>query len=80
MIASGLGRRSVVNAVMFALCGACAALSLTMLLGVLGYIAAKGLSALSWSFLVNLPKPVGESGGGIANAVVGSAKVVGLAG
>jgi phosphate transport system permease protein len=34
---------------------------------------------LSWSFLTQLPKPVGDEGGGIANAIVGSAKIVGLA-
>jgi phosphate transport system permease protein len=38
-----------------------------------------GASSLNWAFLTELPKPVGESGGGIANAVFGSAKVVGLA-
>lgn len=80
MNARSLRRRAAVNAAMFALCGACALVSLAFLLAILGYIAFKGFSALNWSFLVNLPKPVGEVGGGIVNAVVGSAKVVGLAG
>ncbi|TBR24881.1 phosphate ABC transporter permease PstA [bacterium] len=80
MTGRALGRRAAVNAVMFGLCGACALVSMSFLLAILGYIAFKGFSALSWSFLVNLPKPVGEAGGGIANAVIGSAKVVGLAG
>lgn len=80
MTAAALRRRAAVNAVMFTLCGACALLSISFLLAILSYIAVKGFSALSWAFLVNLPKPVGESGGGIVNAIVGSAKVVGLAG
>ena len=73
-------RRRKVNALMFALTGVCAAVASGTLLAILGYIAWKGASALSWSFLVNLPRPVGEHGGGIANSIVGSAKVVGLAG
>jgi phosphate transport system permease protein len=73
-------RRKRVNALMLGLTAVCAALSAGLLFAILGYIAWKGASSLSLSFLINLPKPVGESGGGIANAIVGSAKVVGLAG
>ncbi|MCM2305560.1 MAG: phosphate ABC transporter permease PtsA, partial [Elusimicrobia bacterium] len=73
-------RRKKVNALMFALTALCAAIASGTLLAILGYIAWKGASSISWAFLTNLPKPVGEQGGGIANAVVGSAKVVGLAG
>lgn len=73
-------RRKRINALMFALTAVCAAVSAGTLLAILAYIAWKGASALSWSFLVHLPKPVGETGGGIANSIVGSAKVVGLAG
>ncbi len=46
------------------------------LLLVLYRIFKEGISAINWSFLVNLPKPVGETGGGIANALVGSAIIV----
>jgi phosphate transport system permease protein len=73
-------RRRRVNALMLSLTAVCAALSAAVLFAILGYIAWKGASSLSFSFLTNLPKPVGETGGGIANAIVGSAKVVGLAG
>lgn len=73
-------RRRRVNAVMLGLTAVCAALSASVLFAILGYIAWKGASSVSWAFLTNLPAPVGETGGGIANAVVGSAKVVGLAG
>lgn len=73
-------RRKKVNALMFALTAVCAAVASGTLLAILGYIAWKGGSSISWDFLTNLPKPVGETGGGIANSIVGSAKVVGLAG
>lgn len=72
-------RRKRVNALMFALTALCAVVAVGTLLGILGYILWHGASSLSWSFLVNLPKPLGENGGGIANAIAGSAKVVGLA-
>lgn len=42
------------------------------LLLIILYIFKQGISAINWSFFVNLPKPVGESGGGIANALVGT--------
>jgi len=73
-------RRKKINALMLGLTAVCAAVSAGVLFAILGYIAWKGASSVSLSFLTNLPKPVGETGGGIANAIVGSAKVVGLAG
>jgi phosphate transport system permease protein len=39
---------------------------------ILFYIFRQGISAINWQFLVNLPKPVGEAGGGVSNALVGS--------
>ncbi len=42
------------------------------LLFILIFIAKKGLSVINWKFLVSLPKPVGEIGGGVANAIVGT--------
>jgi phosphate transport system permease protein len=47
-------------------------LSIVPLALILSYIVKNGLSSLSWEFLVELPRPVGERGGGIANAIVGS--------
>ncbi len=72
--------RRAVNVLMLSITGLCAVAALAPLLIVLGYIAWKGLAALSWGFLVHLPKPSGETGGGIANAIIGSAKIVALAG
>ena len=52
--------------IMFAL------LSTIPLLLILFYLTKEGVSSLSWDFIVNLPKPVGEIGGGISNAIVGT--------
>lgn len=49
------------------------------LVAVLWYTITEGWSGLSWEFFTQLPKPVGEPGGGMANAIVGSGIVVGLA-
>lgn len=43
------------------------------------YVFVKGVGALNWDFFVNLPKPTGEMGGGIANALWGSVQLVLLA-
>jgi phosphate transport system permease protein len=47
-------------------------LSIVPLLLILFYIIKNGLSSFTWDFLIEIPKPVGEKGGGISNAVVGS--------
>ena len=49
------------------------------LIAIIFYVLKTGLSQLSWHFLTNIPKPVGEVGGDIANALVGSLLIVGLA-
>jgi len=62
--------------------GACVAatvVALVPLVAVLVWVAAKGLRGLSWAFLTGLPKPVGEAGGGMGNAIVGTLELVGLA-
>lgn len=72
--------RRMKNVAAFGLTGLCAALTLSVLFLVLGYVAVHGLSALDWNFFTRLPKPVGETGGGMANAIVGTIKLVSLAG
>lgn len=47
-------------------------LAIVPLVLILSYIVKNGLSSLTWEFLVELPRPVGEKGGGVANAIVGS--------
>ena len=46
---------------------------------VFGYCVMRGAPSLNWDFFVNLPKPVGESGGGMANSLLGSFTLVVLA-
>lgn len=46
------------------------------LLAIFFYIIKEGITKINWHFLVNIPKPVGEEGGGIANALVGSLLIV----
>src|SRR5574341_504554 len=71
--------RRLTNGFMLSLAAACTALVLGILFFILGYIAYHGISALDWDFFTKLPKPVGEKGGGMANAIVGTVKLLALA-
>jgi phosphate transport system permease protein len=46
---------------------------------VLWYVTVRGIGGINLEFFTNLPKPVGEPGGGMANAIVGTLKLVGIA-
>jgi len=72
-------QRKLTNAVMLSLTGVCTLLVLGVLFFILGYITYHGMAALDWDFFTKLPKPVGEVGGGMANAIVGTAKLLALA-
>ncbi len=69
-------RRKIVNAFMFTLTGACTAITVSVLFFILGYLIYHGSRSLSWSFFIELPKPVGEAGGGMANAILGTGKLL----
>jgi phosphate transport system permease protein len=71
-------RRSV-NYLMSTVTALCALLGVVALLAVLWYVGVNGWRALSVDFLTRLPTPVGIPGGGVANAIVGSLIVIGLA-
>lgn len=71
-------KRVVINAVMTSLTAICALAATAILLVILGYIATKGITSINLEFLIDTPKPVGE-GGGIGNAIVGSAMMTLLA-
>jgi phosphate transport system permease protein len=71
--------RKFVNYFMFSLTGLCAFVAVGILFFILGYLVWNGGSSLSWAFLTHLPTPVGEPGGGMANAIVGSGKLLLLA-
>ncbi|HXM63108.1 MAG TPA: phosphate ABC transporter permease PstA [Terriglobales bacterium] len=62
----------------FATFAAAASVSLVLLpLGaVFGYLVYKGIGSINWAFLTQTPKPVGEAGGGMANAIAGSAFIL----
>jgi len=68
--------RKVVNLVMLGLTGVCALVTVSVLFFILGYLLWYGGKSLSWDFFTKLPVPVGESGGGMANAIVGSGKLL----
>lgn len=72
-------RRKIVNGVMLALTGLCTLIAAGSLIFILGYLAVQGAASLNWDFFTKLPVPVGEAGGGMANAIIGSAKLVLLA-
>jgi phosphate transport system permease protein len=72
-------RRRVVNTIMLLTVTACAVLSVGILLLIVGYIAVEGASYLKPSFFTGTPVPLGQSGGGIKHALVGTAILVGLA-
>ena len=76
---AGYRARKLVNALMLVLVGAGALASIAFLLAVLGYIVVQGGSALNLAFFTQTPKPVGELGGGMANAIAGTAVLVALA-
>jgi phosphate transport system permease protein len=68
--------RKVVNNVMLSLSGLCTVLVISILFFILGYLLWHGGSSLSINFFTKLPKPAGETGGGMANAIIGSGKVL----
>jgi phosphate transport system permease protein len=72
-------RKKIVNYVMLSLTGVCAVGVVSILFIILGYLAWHGASSLSWNFFTKLPAPAGESGGGMANAIVGTGKLLLLA-
>jgi phosphate transport system permease protein len=49
------------------------------LLAIIYFVLKTGVSKINWNFLTNIPKPVGEIGGGIANALLGSIIIVAVA-
>jgi phosphate transport system permease protein len=69
-------RRRAVARLMFTATAVATAAVLGVLVFLLGYIAWQGAGALSLSFFTQLPAPVGEPGGGMANAIVGTAKLL----
>src|SRR5438270_10759785 len=70
------GHRRLTNSVMLTLSGLCTVLVISVLFFILGYLLWHGGKSLNLAFFTRLPKPSGETGGGMANAIVGSGKVL----
>jgi phosphate transport system permease protein len=74
-----LAWRKFVNVLMLSLTGLCALIAVAVLFFILGYLVYHGGKDVNWDFFTKLPAPVGEPGGGMANAIVGSGKLLLLA-
>lgn len=68
--------KRITNTVMLTLTGVCAFAVVAVLIFILGYLVVKGASSLNLAFFTKLPVPEGEVGGGMANAIVGSGKLI----
>jgi len=74
-----LRRRRITDRVMTYLCLGALLVAIAPLASVLGYVTLRGASSVTWDFFTHLPAPVGEAGGGMANALVGTLLLVALA-
>src|SRR5579862_7832087 len=72
-------RRRVVDHVMTGLSILTVILVLAPLCAIFAYLLYRGIGSINWAFLTQTPKPVGESGGGMANAIVGSCLILAIA-
>lgn len=68
--------RKSVSGIMLTMTGVCAFIAVSALFFILGSLVFHGLASINWAFFTRLPTPVGESGGGMANAILGSAKLL----
>ena len=68
--------RRVVNMSMFGITAVCTLVTVSTLFFILGALVYHGATSLNWAFFTRLPVPVGETGGGMANAIVGTGKLL----
>lgn len=73
-------RRKIVNVVMLSLSLLAAIITIIPLIFIFYYTISKGITYLNLDFFIHMPKPVGESGGGMANAIVGTLILIGIGG
>jgi phosphate transport system permease protein len=73
---SRLARRNVIGRAMFALTGLSMFVTVSSLFFILGYLIWHGFRSINFAFFTQLPKPPGELGGGMANAIAGSAELI----
>jgi phosphate transport system permease protein len=72
-------RRRITDHVMTGAAVLAVILVLAPLVAIFGYLVYRGVGSINWAFLTQTPKPVGEAGGGMANAIVGSVFILALA-
>jgi len=72
-------RRKALSGLVVFLCGSAVAVALVPLFFVFAYVLQKGFSSLSWDFFTKMPRPVGETGGGMANAMLGTLYLIAIA-
>ncbi len=72
-------RRKIVSRIAETLCAVAVLLALLPLAMILFYVVKEGIGSLNLAFFTHMPKPVGEAGGGMANAIVGTLILIGLA-
>lgn len=70
--------RRILSRLIVLLCGLAVLIALVPLALILFYVVSQGITSLNLSFFTQMPRPVGEPGGGMANAIVGSLMIVGL--
>jgi phosphate transport system permease protein len=73
-------RRKVFSRFVEVLCAGAVLLALVPLFFIFFYVVSQGFSSLSWNFFTKMPKPVGEVGGGMANAILGTVYLITIAG
>jgi phosphate transport system permease protein len=72
-------RRRLLSNVVVGLCGLAVLLALVPLALIFFYVVKQGISSVNWAFFTQMPKPVGEPGGGMANAMLGTVWLLGIA-
>jgi phosphate transport system permease protein len=73
-------RRKILSRIAETLCGLAVIIALIPLAMILFYVLKEGIGAMNLAFFTQMPKPVGEPGGGMANAIVGTLILVAIAG
>ena len=73
-----LRSRKLINGAMTVVCGCALLIALVPLASVLWLVISRGLAGLSFAFFTQLPKPIGEPGGGVGNAILGTLLIVAL--
>lgn len=72
-------RRNLVSRSVIFLLVVLSVIAVIPLLSIFFYVLGKGIAGINWAFFTQIPAPIGEPGGGMANAIVGSLKILGVA-